>query len=194
MPLYSRQALNEARAARLRKAMPTRSTRALLKEAAAVPMTTEFDIFLSHRYLDADAIMEIKLDLESMNHSVYVDWLVDDLDRTNVTRETAARLRERMEYCKCLFFAFSPSSGESNWMPWELGFCDGAHGKVAIVPVLDVKVDSEKFQGQEYLTLYPYVSKAPPAGKVEPVLWVNESERVYVNFISWLSGAAPRQH
>jgi hypothetical protein len=194
MALYSRQSLNSARSARLRKSVSTRTARAILKEAAAVPATTNFDIFLSHRYLDAEAIFELKLDLEDLNYSVYVDWLIDDLDRSNVTRETAGRLRTRMEHCRCLFFAFSSSSGGSNWMPWELGFCDGAHGKVAILPVLEKHVGSDSFSGQEYLTLYPYVSKGPATKEPSPTLWINESEEVYVQFDSWLEGNSPRRH
>jgi hypothetical protein len=67
-------------------------------------------------------ILRLKFDFESMKHSVYVDWLTDDLDRGNVTRDTADRLRKRMKHCKILFFAFSPHAKPSQWMPWELGF------------------------------------------------------------------------
>lgn len=208
MPLYTRSGLLKSGIVELRKAVVRSDSRSILKEASAAPIETGFDIFLSHRYLDADAVLGLKLDFEAMRHTVYVDWLVDDLDRGNVTRDTALRLRERMKHCRSLFFAFSPNARSSQWMPWELGFCDGAHGRVAIVPVLDQDVSTEKFEGQEYLSLYPYVSKASPEPKVnwaalgpgaavqvaDPVLWVNNAPTVYTAFTSWLGGAEPSAH
>ena len=43
-------------------------------------------------------------------------------------------------------------------MPWELGYFDGLRsGQVAIMPLMDD--ESAKFTGQEYLGLYPKVTK-----------------------------------
>ena len=93
-------------------------------------------------------------------------------------------------------------------MPWELGFCDGVHGRVAVVPVLEQNLQTESFDGQEYLKLYPYITKEkpaptikphllPPGGAVQisdPVLWVQESSSVYTSFTSWLNGVKPTRH
>jgi hypothetical protein len=39
------------------------------------------------------------------------------------------RIRENLRTCRCLIFAYSATSRESRWMPWELGFFDGRWGK-----------------------------------------------------------------
>lgn len=44
-------------------------------------------------------------------------------------------------------------------MPWELGFFDGTKGRVALLPVVQVDVNS--YHGSEYLGLYPYITTSP---------------------------------
>jgi hypothetical protein len=57
----------------------------------------QFDIFLSHSFLDKKIIYGIYLELTKLGYSVYIDWLKDpELNRTNVTIETADKIRERL--------------------------------------------------------------------------------------------------
>ena len=64
----------------------------------------EFDIFLSHSFLDKKIIYGIYLELTKLGYSVYIDWLKDpELNRTKVTSETADKIRERLFQSKCLF-------------------------------------------------------------------------------------------
>lgn len=153
----------------------------------------QYDIFLSHRFLDAELILGLTTEIIKLGHSVFVDWIVDPTrDRTQVTPETAQWLREAMNRSNSLFFAATTNSLESKWMPWELGYCDGKHGKVAIVPIADSPTNSESYVGQEYLGLYPYVTKT--AIKDDPQtfqLWINRSEQEYVQFTRWLEGVQP---
>lgn len=136
-----------------------------------------FDIFLSHSYLDKKYILVLKLDIESMGFSVYVDWDVDsDLDRTNVTKKTANLIRKRMKSCTSLLFATSQSSPKSKWMPWELGYFDGMGRRVAILPILDDAVDIAHYEGQEYLSLYPFVSKEISANSSNMVLMIHDHD------------------
>jgi len=118
-------------------------------------MNTAFDVFLSHSSLDAEVISGVKGILDGHGLSVYVDWIVDDeLDRMNVTIQTAEKLRERMRHSSSLIFATSDSSPDSKWMPWELGYFDGFRpGHVAVLPL--VPTASSHFAGQEYVGLYP---------------------------------------
>lgn len=69
-------------------------------------------------------IAGLKLILEDLGYSVYVDWNDNQLDPNNVTPETAKMLRERMKQCKSLIYAFSENASSSKWMPWELGYFD----------------------------------------------------------------------
>src|SRR2546421_12943190 len=118
--------LTESRA---RSAAPyqTRSyAEAELRKSAATPLSTTFDVFLSHSFLDAQIILGVKELLEAEGLRVYVDWIEDaQLDRSRVTAKTADLLRNRMRHSESLIFATSATSSQSKWMPWELGYFDG---------------------------------------------------------------------
>ena len=118
-----------------------------------------FDIFLSHAIADAELVLGVKQLLEQQGATVYVDWSHDrQLDRSKVNVETAALLRQRMRQSKSLIYLATDAATTSKWMPWELGFFDGYRsGGVAIMPLLDRETDG--FAGQEYLGLYPRVTK-----------------------------------
>jgi hypothetical protein len=136
-----------------------RLVEARLRKSAASPLTTNFEVFLSHSRLDADVIAGVKSLLEARGLSVYVDWIEDpQLDRARVTEGTAEVLRMRMQHSKSLIFATSESSPSSKWMPWELGYFDGSKpGHIAILPL--VKSAGSSFVGQEYLGLYPPIEE-----------------------------------
>jgi hypothetical protein len=196
MPLFSKPQLEKTAYSETQFIRKSAST--ILREAKkSVDPTAQFDIFLSHRYLDARYVLGLKIEIEELGYSVFVDWVErPDLDRAQVTRATAAWLRDVMNRCRCLFYALSHSSPGSKWMPWELGYSDGKHGKVAIVPILDYTIDTEAYTygGLEYLSLYPYVTMTPVRGEeYRQDLWINESEQVYVSLPQWLKGKAPRK-
>lgn len=191
MPLITKADLRSPTIeAELRRQTPwTKSAGQVLTENAAASSQTSFDVFLSHSYrdaraLDAEELLRLKKLLEQHGLSVYVDWIVDrQLDRKKVDTETAAKIRSRMDQCKCLLFATSASSSESKWMPWELGYKDGSSKRVAILPVVDQRANA--FHGQEYLGLYPYVTKdQDKQGKV--LLWIERSDGSYVSLSEWL--------
>ena len=167
-------------------------------EKAAAIETAEgktFDIFLSHSYSDKDSIKAIKQTIEVMGFTVYVDWIHDShLDRSKVTKESADLLRKRMKQCRALFFVTSSASPESKWMPWELGYFDAFGQRVAILPLVVTATSSNDYKGQEYLGLYPYVTKARAQGETKETLWIRESEKKYVWFSSWLKGEGPSEH
>lgn len=141
--------------------------------------TRTYDIFLSHSSNDAREVGGMKLELEDMGYSVYVDWIEDpQLDRSNVTKKNAETLRKRMKQCKSLLYAFSENAQSSTWMPWELGYFDGIKGTVAVLPV--VEGDKSSFQGNEYVELYPYIDKAGNT------LYVNFSSSDYKEFDKWV--------
>lgn len=90
---------------------------------------------------------------------------------------------------KSLFFATTTNSSGSKWMPWELGFKDGHNRRAAVLPVVQTTI--ETYAGQEYLGIYPYVSKDPIKGSREEKLWINTSATCYVLFDKWLEGQEP---
>ena len=152
---------------------------------------SQFDIFLSHSYLDKELIVGALEYLERMHYSVYVDWRDDtQLSRKNITKQTAAVLRKRIAQSKALFFATTTNASNSKWMPWELGYMDGKTGRCAILPISETVTSSNSFQGQEYLSIYPYITAGNDnLGKKR--LWVREDPRTYVTFKGWISGKRP---
>ncbi len=149
----------DARAA-AKRAHGHRSIKAVITESLeSYKAATSFDIFLSHSSSDAELIIGIKALLEESGKRVYVDWVDDpELDRSRVTKDTAARLRHRMVQSESLFYVATDNATKSKWMPWELGFFDGLkRNRVRILPVL--ASSNQSFDGQEYLGLYPVVSK-----------------------------------
>jgi hypothetical protein len=149
-----------------------------------------FDIFLSHSYLDKKIIYGLYQDFKEMGFSVYVDWINDrQLDRSKISIQTAAALRERMQQSKCLFYATSNNSSQSIWMPWELGYMDGLNGKVLTFPLLEE--DEDEYYFPEYLSLYNYVEKAQIKGKRQSALWVHEIDKKYVKLDNWLNRQNP---
>ncbi|WP_400194249.1 toll-Interleukin receptor [Hymenobacter sp. B81] len=152
-----------------------------------------YDIFLSHSTNDAQKVAGLKLLLEDMGYSVYVDWIEDpQLDRTNVTKDTAAVLRGRMHTCRSLFYAFSEHSGGSKWMPWELGYFDGIKQMAAVLPIRAGSTASDSFQGTEYLGLYHYITVGDDTTGRRG-LWVRESVTKYIVYEEWLKSSQPIQ-
>lgn len=135
------------------------SAQILNESRSATNESDTFDVFLSHSIADADLVLGIKNILEERGMKVYVDWETDSqLNRSKVNPETADLLRQRMKQSASLLYLATESASSSKWMPWELGYFDGLRGgQVAVMPLVDNETDS--FKGQEYLGLYPTVTK-----------------------------------
>ncbi|HWR14028.1 MAG TPA: TIR domain-containing protein [Terriglobales bacterium] len=131
--------LSEVRAAaqayQARQPVRKSATQILSDQVRDYSPARTYDVFLSHSKEDAELILGVKAILEGNGLSVYVDWVDDpQLDRSNVTAETANVLRKRMRSCRQFVFATSENSPKSVWMPWELGYYDGyKNGSVSMI-------------------------------------------------------------
>ena len=165
----------------------------LIKEASEYSAQKQYDIFLSHSFKDASAILMLKKYFESIHYSVYVDWIDDpQLNRTNVTKKTANTIVSRMQNCRSLFFAVSANSNDSKWMPWELGYFDGFKNKVAILQVEENDSTNSNFMGREYLKLYPYVARDFDGLFLQSdLIYICENLTTYVALSDWLGGKQP---
>ncbi len=143
----------------------------------------DFDVFLCHSKLDEQEILGLRDKLTSIGLGVYVDWIDDQqLDRTQVNKNTADTLRQRMRQSKSLFYATSTNASSSAWMPWELGYFDGLKEKVAVLPIADSSSD-DSYSGREYCQLYPYIVRNGDS------LYVHRDASTYVGLRRWLDGA-----
>lgn len=150
-----------------------------------------YDIFLSHSSNDNELIAGLKLLLQDMGYSIYVDWNDSVLNPNHVTPKTADVLRKRMAQCRSLIYAFSENASNSKWMPWELGYFDAL--KNSRVAVLPIRQDAYKvYSGSEYVGLYYHVQVDKTQGGIDAI-WVHNGEK-YVNYKNWINGQEPYTH
>lgn len=145
-----------------------------------------YDLFISHSFKDKDLVIGLHQLFVETGYNVYIDWIEDaNLNRTNVDEKTASIIKNRVKSCKALAYVSTANTPTSKWCPWELGLGDGMLGKVCILPVM-----KDKFKGQEYLGLYPYLDYESPKGKTEKDFWVNDQKvsNKYTQLRQWLSG------
>jgi hypothetical protein len=168
----------------------TKTARHVIAEAAATPPDNEWDVFLSYSSKDREALPPIMDRLAEEGLLVYVDRIADaDLDPSSVDDNTAERLRLRIRHSRALFVLTSVSAAASRWVPWELGFADGANKRVAILPFIDTQPTPRSYSGNEYLKLYPYIDEYRNKAS-RSCLWANAPERPYeyCELRNWLDG------
>lgn len=152
-----------------------------------------YDIFLSHSSLDHDLVLALVHLFNQAGYSVYVDWIEDpQLDRNNVTKSTATVLKQRMKQSRCLAYVSTKNITNSKWCPWELGYFDGKNDEqCCILPVMM----GNRFDGQEYLGLYPYLTYSINTRTDKYDFWVHEQDSdKYILLSLWLSGSKPYFH
>lgn len=153
--------LEEVRAAAREQQASSGKTAADLLRAARDTPRDSFDVFLSHSSMDRELILGAKALIERSGRTVYVDWIDDaDMSRDAVDRDTAARLRHRMQQSDSLFYAHTPNASLSRWCPWELGYFDALRRPEERVFVLPILQRGVAYEGQEYLSLYETVDLA----------------------------------
>ncbi|WP_020182646.1 TIR domain-containing protein [Methylotenera sp. 1P/1] len=186
MALFTEGTIRQRAKVEIAKSSVTKKAAEIIMEENASLKLTTYDIFLSHSFHDAELILGMKGVLEDLGYTIYVDWIEDPfLDRTKVSSKTAEILRQRMNFCKSLFYVTTTNSENSKWMPWECGYFDGKKEKVAIVPVLK-ESSSNSYSGQEYLGLYPYIVKQSSNTNKE-LLWTRLDNNNYVSYDTWVS-------
>ncbi len=145
---------------------------------------TLYDLFISHSFSDKELVIGLLHLFTNAKYKVYIDWINDSfLNRNNVTPETAALIRKRVNQSNGTAYIATSNSTTSKWCPWELGISDGMKGKVCILPVMN-----QPFCGQEYLGLYPYLDyhKSPSDNRSDFWITDQKNRQKCICLKSWL--------
>jgi len=133
-----------------------------------------YDVFISYRHRDLGAVKQLAADIEALNYEVFVDSRFSGLNDPNeIKRETIETIRQHIAKATCLIVAYSRESAKQDvakgepvgvWMPWELGYFDGAMTSRIAVYLLDgprgEEDDKTFYKGCEYLQLYEEITQA----------------------------------
>lgn len=134
----------------------------------AEPDRAFYDVFISYRHRDEARIAELENRIRNAGFEPFRDLNFPVLgDPSDVTREKIESIRQQLSRSTCLVFAYShasavrdrkPGASLGVWMPWELGFFDGAISSRIGVFLLDGprgEIEPKTyFRGSEYLQLY----------------------------------------
>ncbi len=163
-----------------------------LSENARFASLTTYDLFISHSFSDKELIVGLYHLFEESGYKVYIDWIDDtNLDRSNVNAETAMTIRKRIASSKGLAYISTQNITSSKWCPWELGVSDGIHNRACILPVMN-----NRFRGQEYLGIYPYLEFEQVCNSSQYDFWICDPQdaSIYVVLRDWLNGKQPYKH
>lgn len=152
----------------------------------------KYDLFISHSFNDRELVAGLYHLFYKSGYEVYIDWIDDkQLNRHYVTSETANLIKNRIKASAGTAYISTTNSTSSKWCPWELGVADGMKGRVCILPVMN-----SRFNGQEYLGLYPYLDYEKIQGQDKFDFWVCDQVDTdkYISLKRWLQGEHPYKH
>lgn len=139
--------LDELRSARFRAA-----SKPLVKSLHNARLGNHPTAFLSHSHKDKEFVEGLQVLLYEYGWHVYIDWLDHSLP-DQPSRETALKIKNKIDELGWFFFLATPNSVTSRWCPWEIGYADKSkpHRRILIIPTED---RSGAWYGNEYLQLY----------------------------------------
>jgi len=111
--------------------------------------------FLCHSHKDKDLVAGVAVLLKESGWDLYIDWTDSSMPETP-DRETATKIKQRIDGMRHFLFLATQNSMTSRWCPWEIGFADSKKGpeNVLVIPTSD---EGGRFYGNEYLQLYPRI-------------------------------------
>lgn len=143
--------------------------------------------FLSHSSRDDDLVDGAILILENHGATVYVDKIDPELP-PYTSKETAAKLKTRINQSRKFVLLATKNSKESKWVPWELGLADGykGFGKIALFPAVDARYETS-WTSWEYMGLYDRIVWGKLKGYEKEVWMVlNEADNTATELSAWL--------
>ena len=144
----------------------------MVNPLAAAPERPFYDVFISYRHRDAARIGDLERRIRAAGFEPFRDLNFVSLDDpADVTRAKIETIRRHLSLATCLILAYSASGSSGGrgdavgaWMPWEVGFFDGALSSRIGVYLLDgprgAVEPKDYFEGSEYLQLYAELTDA----------------------------------
>ena len=119
------------------------------------PSALKYHVFISYRHEDRSYVPGVAKFLKGLEAGIYVDFLDEELAKSPDS-QTAPILRRRITQCSKLIQIITPNSGDSRWMPWELGLGDGILGyrNAVTLPVINAY---QPRVSQDYLDMYGHI-------------------------------------
>jgi hypothetical protein len=144
-------------------------------------------IFLCHSHRDKTVISKTFAFFDRLNIQLYVDWMDDALPKIP-DEQTARSIHQKIKDCDKFIFLATARALESKWCSWELGLAYSIKGprEFAILPI---GTRTGKWNGYEYLHLYPLVNTEllDFENLKEDSLYVSYPNKEKLSFIDWLS-------
>jgi hypothetical protein len=135
--------------------------------------------FLCHSHLDAELAKGLVNLLRQFGWEVYVDW-ADSSMPPEPNRETARKIKDRIQGANYFLFLATAHSTVSRWCPWEIGFADGVKSYEAIF-IIPTRDSSNTHYGNEYLQIYQRIDET---GDINLGAWLpGETNGIYVSAI-----------
>lgn len=125
-----------------------------LNEALAKSKQTAF---LCHSHKDEELAKGLQVLLAENGWDLYLDWQDHQMPE-QPNKETAVKIKSRINTLDWFLFLATPNSTQSRWCPWEIGYADSqkAHDRILIIRT----TDSGKWFGNEYLQIYQCIKDA----------------------------------
>jgi len=143
------------------------------------------NVFLSYRHKDKDYVTRVIEFLEKFDINIYVDYLDETLDDKTI-ESIAVELRTRISGCTKFISLSTPNSGNSKWMPWELGLGDRIvnYKNVAMLPLTN---NEYMWTDQEYGNIYGKIESRYSQSNSDINDWmVKYPDGTTIGFSQWL--------
>lgn len=107
--------------------------------------------FLCHSHTDQALAAGLVALCSEAGWDVYIDWQDPGMP-PSPTRETAARIKDRIRWADFFLLLATANSLASRWCPWEIGYADGTK-PIDTILVIPTSTNGTT-HGNEYLSLY----------------------------------------
>lgn len=141
----------------LREAAARPRPQVLAKSATEALAASQPTAFLSHSHEDEMLAKGLQNFLAEKGWKLYIDWQ-DTAMPEETNKETAQKIKKKIEQADWFIFLATPHSVTSRWCPWEIGYADRAKEPNRIV-VIRTEDEKGNFYGNEYLQLYQDIDK-----------------------------------